>query len=95
MRCEKIKERGAAAPAVQASDIVLQIYRFVQARGPKVANPAEDIRPSTIATFKPRDGMLSSSQVGRNNERLPGQSSLVDGAAQVLSEVDYFDRREP
>lgn len=32
MRCEKIKERGAAAPAVQARDIVLQVYRFVQAR---------------------------------------------------------------
>ena len=54
-RCEKIKERGAAAPAVQARDIVLQIYRFVQARGLKVDNPAEAIRPSAIATFKPRD----------------------------------------
>ena len=48
MRCGKIKERGAAAPAVQARDIVLQVYRFVQARGLKVANPAEDIRPSAI-----------------------------------------------
>ncbi|WP_186178456.1 tyrosine-type recombinase/integrase [Burkholderia gladioli] len=59
MRCEKIKERGAAAPAVQARDIVLQVYRFVQARGLKVANPAQDIRPSAIATFKPRDRALT------------------------------------
>jgi integrase len=63
MRCEKIKERGAAAPAVQARDIVLQIYRFVQARGLKVANPAEDIRPSAIATFKPRDRALTPAEI--------------------------------
>jgi len=37
-RCEKIKGRGAAAPAVRARDIVLQVYRFVQARGLKVDN---------------------------------------------------------
>lgn len=41
------------------------------------------------------DGMLPSTQVDRSNEREPGQSSLVDGAAQFLSEVGYFDRREP
>ncbi|ACC72391.1 tyrosine-type recombinase/integrase [Paraburkholderia phymatum] len=63
MRCEKIKERGAAAPAVQARDIVLQVYRFVQARGLRVANPAEDIRPSAIATFKPRDRALTPGEI--------------------------------
>ena len=53
-RCEKIKERGAAAPAVHAREIVLQVFRFIQARGLKVENPAEAIRPSAIATFKAR-----------------------------------------
>lgn len=62
-RCEKIKERGAAAPAVQARDIVLQVYRFVQARGLKVDNPAEAIRPSAIASFKPRDRALSPAEI--------------------------------
>lgn len=62
-RCEKTKERGAAAPAVQARDIVLQIYRFVQARGLKVDNPAEAIRPSAIARFKPRDRALTPGEV--------------------------------
>lgn len=62
-RCEKIKERGAAAPAVQARDIVLQIYRFVQARGLKVDNPAEAIRPSAIARFKPRDRALTPAEI--------------------------------
>ena len=58
-RCERIKERGAAAPAVHAREIVLQVYRFVQARGWKIENPAEGIRPSAIATFKARDRALS------------------------------------
>ena len=62
-RCEKIRERGAAAPAVQARDIVLQIYRFVQARGLKVDNPAEVIRPSAIARFKPRDRALTPAKI--------------------------------
>ena len=62
-RCEKIKERGAAAPAVQARDIVLQVYRFAQARGLKVDNPAEAIRPSAIASFKPRDRALSPPEI--------------------------------
>jgi integrase len=62
-RCEKIKERGAAAPAVQARVIVLQVYRFVQARRRKVDNPAGAIRPSAIASFKPRDRALSPAEI--------------------------------
>lgn len=62
-RCEKIKERGAAAPAVNSREIVLQVYRFIQARGLKIENPAEAIRPSAIATFKARDRALSPSEI--------------------------------
>ena len=62
-RCEKIKERGAAAPAVHAREIVLQVFRFVQARGLKIENPAEAIRPSAIATFKARDRALSPAEI--------------------------------
>ena len=62
-RCEKIKERGAAAPAVHAREIVLQVFRFIQARGLKFENPAEAIRPSAIATFKARDRALSPSEI--------------------------------
>ena len=58
-RCEKIKQRGAPAPALHAREIVLQVFRFVQARGLKMDNPAEAIRPKAIATFKPRDRSLS------------------------------------
>lgn len=62
-RCEKIKERGASAPAVHAREIVLQVFRFIQARGLNVQNPAEAIRPSAIATFKARDRALSPSEI--------------------------------
>lgn len=62
-RCEKIKERGVAAPAVQAREIVLQVFRFIQARGLKIDNPAEAIRPSAIATFKARDRALSPAEI--------------------------------
>ncbi len=62
-RCEKIKERGASAPAVHAREIVLQVFRFIQARGLRVENPAEAIRPSAIATFKARDRALSPSEI--------------------------------
>lgn len=62
-RCEKIKERGAAAPAVHAREIVLQVFRFIQARGLQIQNPAEAIRPSAIATFKARDRALSPSEI--------------------------------
>jgi len=58
-RCEKIKERGAPAPAIHTREIVLQVYRFVQARGLIIDNPAEAIRPSAIAKFKARDRALS------------------------------------
>ena len=62
-RCEKIKERGAAAPAVHAREIVLQVFRFIQARGLKIDNPAATIRPSAIATFKARDRALTPAEI--------------------------------
>ncbi len=62
-RCEKIKERGAAAPAVHAREIVLQVFRFIQARGLKIDNPAASIRPSAIATFKARDRALTPAEI--------------------------------
>ena len=62
-RCERIKERGVAAPAVHAREIVLLVYRFVKARGIDVENPAEAIRPSAIARFKVRDRALSPAEI--------------------------------
>ncbi|MDI9689956.1 tyrosine-type recombinase/integrase [Burkholderia cenocepacia] len=76
-RCEKIKERGAPAPAVQSRDIVLQIFRFIQARGLKIENPAEAIRPSAIATFKVRDRALSPEEIHKYFNALEEVSSAA------------------
>lgn len=63
--CEKVKARGAPAPAVQVREIVLLVFRFAQAKekGVVIVNPAESIRPSDIATFKPRDRALSPAEI--------------------------------
>lgn len=61
--CEKVKARNAPATAVHVREIVLQVFRFVQARGIAVDNPAEAIRPSAIATFKARDRALSPAEI--------------------------------
>ena len=61
--CEKIKSRGAAATAVHAREIVQQVYRHARARGLKLENPADSIKPSAIATFKPRERALSPAEI--------------------------------
>lgn len=40
-------------------DIVKQIYGFAILHGEKVANPADEVGPSSIAAFKPKDRSLS------------------------------------
>ena len=52
---DAIVERGAPATAVHAREIVYQVYRWVIERGQKVENPAELVRPASIAKFAPRD----------------------------------------
>ncbi|MGE4338052.1 MAG: tyrosine-type recombinase/integrase [Pigmentiphaga sp.] len=57
--CGKIVERGAPATAIHVRDIVKQIYGFAKLHGEKVANPAGDVGPTSIASFVPRDRSLS------------------------------------
>ncbi len=61
--CNKVKDRGAPATAVHVRDIVKQIYGFAILRGEKVTNPADDVGPSSIATFVPKDRALSSTEI--------------------------------
>lgn len=61
--CEKIKARGAPSTAVHAREIVQQIYRHAASRGLKIDNPADAIKPSAIATFKPRERALSPADI--------------------------------
>ncbi|NMU26634.1 integrase, partial [Vibrio parahaemolyticus] len=55
---DAIVERGAPATAVHTRDIVLQVYRWAIERGQKVENPADLVRPASIARFEPRDRTL-------------------------------------
>ncbi|MBD8643494.1 tyrosine-type recombinase/integrase [Stenotrophomonas sp. CFBP 13724] len=57
--CNKVKERGAPATAVQIRDIVKQVYVYAIAHGEKVPNPTDSVGAASIATFVPKDRALS------------------------------------
>jgi integrase len=61
--CGKIVERGAPATAIHVRDILKQIYGFAILHGEKVANPANEVGPASIATFVPKDRSLSPSEI--------------------------------
>lgn len=61
---DAIVERGAPATAVHTREVVLQVYRWAIERGQKVENPAEMVRPTSIARFEPRDRALAPSEIG-------------------------------
>ncbi|HHS9967659.1 TPA: tyrosine-type recombinase/integrase [Raoultella ornithinolytica] len=62
--CDRIVERGGRATAVQAREIISSVYRYANDRGHGFFNPAADIKPSAIATFKPRDRCLQPEEIG-------------------------------
>lgn len=61
--CRKIVDRGAPATSIHVRDIVKQIYGFAILHGEKVKNPADEVGPASIATFKPRDRSLSAAEI--------------------------------
>ena len=61
MMCGKVKDRGAPATAVHVRDIV--IFAFAILHGEKVANPADEVGPASIATFVPKDRSLSPAEI--------------------------------
>ena len=61
--CGKVKDRGAPATAIHVRDIVKQIYGFAILHGEKVANPADEVGPASIATFVPKDRALSPTEI--------------------------------
>lgn len=61
--CAKVKERGAPATAVHVRDIVKQVFTFAALHGDKAPNPADEVGPSSIATFVPKDRALSPSEI--------------------------------
>jgi integrase len=61
--CARIKDRGAPATALHARDIVKQVYGFARLHGEKIANPADEVGPASIATFTIRDRSLTPSEI--------------------------------
>lgn len=83
---DTIVERGAPATAVHAREVVSQIYRWAIERGQKVENPAELVRPTTIAKFEPRDRALTPDEIGlmyQYIERI-GTTPSIRAAAKLL-----------
>ena len=61
--CAKVKERGAPATAVHVRDIVKLVFAFAILHGERVANPADEVGPASIATFVPKDRSLSPAEI--------------------------------
>jgi integrase len=61
--CDSIVERGAPAVAIHTRDIVSAVYRYANERGKNYENPAEKVRPSSIAKFQPRDRALTKDEI--------------------------------
>ena len=61
--CAAVKERGAPAVAIHVRDIVKLVYAFAILHGEKVANPADEVGPASIATFVPKDRSLSPAEI--------------------------------
>lgn len=62
--CDRILDRGGRATAVQAREIISSVYRHANDRGHGLFNPAADIKPSSIAMFKPRERCLQPEEIG-------------------------------
>lgn len=62
--CDRVVARGAPATAVHARDIVMLVFRYARDRGQKVTNPADEVRPSSIARFQARERALTGEEIG-------------------------------
>ena len=83
---DAIVARGAPATAIHAREIILLIFRYAIERGQKVSNPAEEVPPSTIATFEPKDRALSKEEIGlfyRSLEKV-GTTPSIRAACKLL-----------
>lgn len=61
--CDTIKER-APVSAVKTRDIVSMVFNYAKERGMECDNPANYVKASTIATFSPRDRVLTKHEIG-------------------------------
>ncbi|WP_272577944.1 tyrosine-type recombinase/integrase [Providencia sp. PROV260] len=62
--CEKIKDRGARATALQVREIIGSVFSYVIDRGYEITNPVDSIKASSIATFEARERAMSPKEIG-------------------------------
>ena len=55
--------RGAPATAVIVRELVKLVFAYASMHGEKAPNPADEVGPSSIATFVPKDRALSPSEI--------------------------------
>ncbi|MYZ51576.1 tyrosine-type recombinase/integrase [Malikia spinosa] len=72
---DKIVDRGAKATAVHVREIVMMVYRWAIERGQSVENPADKVRPSSIAKFSSRERSLTPDEIKLMYEYLEKVSS--------------------
>ena len=68
-------------------DIVKQVYGFAILHGEKVANPADDVGPASIATFVPKDRSLSPAEIRilfHEIEHVPTLPTICPGLRLIL-----------
>jgi len=85
--CKKVKDRGAPATALHVRGIVKQIYACANLHGAKLINPADEVAPASIATFKPKDRALTPAEIRlayRLLDRVDGNPVLKLGLKLVL-----------
>lgn len=83
---DTIVARGAPATAVHTREIVLQVFRWAIERGQKVENPADLVRPTSIAKFEPRDRALAPDEIKMMYQYMErvGTSPTIRAAAKLL-----------
>lgn len=85
--CNKVKDRGAPATAIHVRDIVKQIFGFALLHGAKVANPADEVKPASIATLAPRDRTLTPTEIRivyEQLDRIPTLSAVRLGLRLIV-----------
>ncbi len=89
--CAKIKGRGAPATAVIAREIVKLVFAYAAMHGEKAPNPADEVGPSSIATFVPKDRALSPSEIRLMHRLLETTATLptIRLALRLVPGVNY------
>lgn len=86
MLTDTIVARGAPATAVHVREIISQVFRWAIERGQQVENPADMVRPNSIAKFEPRDRALLPDEIGIMYQYLEriGTTPTIRAAAKLL-----------